>query len=178
MKKLKIKFTKKVIIALSVLLLLLAAAIYLNIRYNTDDPGNLDVMGNADEQDGDLQPVDAKVYNDYFVAFRNERNNIRAQEIEYLRAIISQGTADADTIADANARLMELVNNMEKEFTIENRIKAKGFLDAAVTFQNGTISVIIDGTSLTDEEVARILDIVRSESDLTTDKITISLNRG
>lgn len=175
MKKLKIKFTKKGIIALSVLLLLLAAAIYLNIRYNTDDPGNLDVMGNADEQDGDLQPVDAKVYNDYFVAFRNERNNIRAQEIEYLRAIISQGTADADTIADANARLMELVNNMEKEFTIENRIKAKGFLDAAVTFQNGTISVIIDGTSLTDEEVARILDIVRSESDLTADKITISL---
>ena len=67
---------------------------------------------------------------------------------------------------------------MEKEFTIENRIKAKGFLDAAVTFQNGTISVIIDGTSLTDEEVARILDIVRSESDLTADKITISLNRG
>ena len=66
MKKLKIKFTKKGIIALSVLLLLLAAAIYLNIRYNTDDPGNLDVMGNADEQDGDLQPVDAKVYNDYF----------------------------------------------------------------------------------------------------------------
>ena len=73
---------------------------------------------------------------------------------------------------------MELVNNMEQEFSIENRIRSKGFLDAAVIFKNGLINVIVDGEALSDEEVARILDIVRSETGATADDIRISLNNG
>lgn len=181
MKKLKIKFTKKGIIALSLLLVLLAGAIYLNIRLNSKEPGTMDVLGKGDNdanQSGLQEPVDAQVYSEYFVNFREERNNIRAQEIEYLRSIISESTTDKDTIDSAQNRLMELVNNMEREFSIENRIRSKGFLDAAVIFKNGLINVIVDGESLSDEEVARILDVVRSETGATAEDIRISLNNG
>ena len=163
MKKIGFRFTKKGIIALALLLVLLAGAIYLNIKLNND-------------QTGKLEPVDAKVYSDYFINFRSERNNIRAQEIDYLRSIISQQGTDKETLDNAQNRLLELVNNMEQEFSIENKIKARGFLDAAVLFKNGMVSVIIDGDSLTDEDVARILDIVKNETGIAAEQIRISLN--
>ena len=175
MKKIGFRFTKKGIIALALLLVLLAGAIYLNIKLNNDQTSVMDVLGKEDET-GKLEPVDAKVYNDYFINFRSERNNIRAQEIDYLRSIISQQGTDKETLDNAQNRLLELVNNMEQEFSIENKIKARGFLDAAVLFKNGMVSVIIDGDSLTDEDVAKILDIVKNETGIAAEQIRISLN--
>lgn len=175
MKKIGFRFTKKGIIALALLLVLLAGAIYLNIKLDNDQTSVMDVIGKEDET-GKLEPVDAKVYNDYFINFRSERNNIRAQEIDYLRSIISQQGTDKETLDNAQNRLLELVNNMEQEFSIENKIKARGFLDAAVLFKNGMVSVIIDGDSLTDEDVARILDIVKNETGIAAEQIRISLN--
>ena len=175
MKKIGFRFTKKGIIALALLLVLLAGAIYLNIKLNNDQTSVMDVLGKEDET-GKLEPVDAKVYNDYFINFRSERNNIRAQEIDYLRSIISQQGTDKENLDNAQNRLLELVNNMEQEFSIENKIKARGFLDAAVLFKNGMVSVIIDGDSLTDEDVARILDIVKNETGIAAEQIRISLN--
>ena len=175
MKKIGFRFTKKGIIALALLLVLLAGAIYLNIKLNNDQTSVMDVLGKEDET-GKLEPVDAKVYNDCFINFRSERNNIRAQEIDYLRSIISQQGTDKETLDNAQNRLLELVNNMEQEFSIENKIKARGFLDAAVLFKNGMVSVIIDGDSLTDEDVARILDIVKNETGIAAEQIRISLN--
>ena len=175
MKKIGFRFTKKGIIALALLIVLLAGAIYLNIKLNNDQTSVMDVIGKEDET-GKLEPVDAKVYNDYFINFRSERNNIRAQEIDYLRSIISQQGTDKETLDNAQNRLLELVNNMEQEFSIENKIKARGFLDAAVLFKNGMVSVIIDGDSLTDEDVARILDIVKNETGIAAEQIRISLN--
>ena len=175
MKKIGFRFTKKGIIALALLLVLLAGAIYLNIKLNNDQTSVMDVLGKEDET-GKLEPVDAKVYSDYFINFQSERNNIRAQEIDYLRSIISQQGTDKETLDNAQNRLLELVNNMEQEFSIENKIKARGFLDAAVLLKNGMVSVIIDGDSLTDEDVARILDIVKNETGIAAEQIRISLN--
>lgn len=181
MGKLGLRFTKKGAIALSLLLILLAGAIYLNIQINNGtvpvdkDMNNTDVQGSPTPDDT-LESVDAQVYNEYFTAFREERNSVRAQEIEYLRAIISEDATDSETLQNAQERLMELVSNMEQEFAIESQIRSKGFLDAAVTFRSGSVNVIIDGESLSDEEVARILDIVSKETGATAEDIRISLN--
>ena len=176
------RLTKKGIIALSLLVLLLAGAVYLNIRLNREQPvsgeGGEDGGNTADASDSDPVPVNADVYSGYFVNFRDERNLVRSQEIDYLRMIISEGSTDAETLKNAQDRLMELVSNMEKEFSIESRIRSKGFLDAAVTFRSDAVTVVIDGESLTDEEVARILDIVRTETGAPASAVRISLSRG
>ena len=91
--------------------------------------------------------------------------------------IIDDSTTDAETLQNAQERLMELVSNMEQEFSIESQIRAKGFTDAAVTFRADSITVVIDGENLTDEEVARILDIVRSETGAPASAVRISLSR-
>ena len=185
MKKNGFKLTKKGIIALAVLIILLAGAIWLNIRLNGENPAD---GGSADgtsapDKDGasgtNVSTVggNANIYS-YFANFRDERNLVRAQEIEYLRMILAEEDSDAETVQNAKERLMELVSNMEQEFAIESLIRAKGFLDAAVTLRSDAISVIIDGETLSDEEVARILDIVQTETGAEASKIKISLSRG
>ncbi len=176
MNKINFKLTKKGAIALGVLVVLLAGAIYLNIMINRDASNPTDALGGKHAPEESTAPVAANVYSEYFAAFRKERNSIREQEIEYLRAIISEKTSDSETVDNAQKRLMELVSNMEQEFAIESLVRSKGFLDVAVTFRSGNVSVIIDGESLSDEEVARIQDIVINETGLKAENIRISLN--
>lgn len=179
----KFRFTKKGIIALSLLAVLLAGAIWLNIRVNSGKEDKKDdAQSSAAPQDAlqtdDSSAAGTDVFNDYFASFRNERNDIRAQEIEYLRMIIADETTDKAALLDAQNRLLELVNNMEKEFAIENLIRGKGFKDAAVTVRSGSVNVIIDGKTLTDEEVARILDVVCGETGASAKQVKISLSNG
>lgn len=171
----KLKKNKRFIIILAFALLLLGGAVWLNLALNKKNVTN--VLG----QDATPAPTETdketmvSVYNDFFNDFRAERSEIRAQEIDYLRSIINSEKADKETLADAETRLMELVGKMEKEFSIESQIRGKGFLDAAATYQGNSITVVIDGDELTDEEVAKILDIVMTETGLPASAIKISL---
>lgn len=157
-------------------LLLLGGAVWLNIRANADAEANAAEQGDAETEDS--RETIANVFDDYFTSFRTQRSALRAQEIDYLRSIIDSESSDADTLADAQNRLLELVGNMEKEFTVESLIRSKGFLDAAATIGGGAASVVINGEQLTDEEVARILDIVISETGLSASNIKVSLSAG
>ena len=59
---------------------------------------------------------------------------------------------------------LDIVNNMEKELTVESLLKAKGFADAAVTLHAGSVNVILSAESLSEEQVAQVLDIVIRET--------------
>ena len=192
MKNNSTRFTKKGVIAAALLLLLLAGAIWLNIRLK-EDGGETDAMSarpaqaqntdqNGDAENGmdgaeDAASVGAGVYEGYFAGFREERSSIRAQEIDFLRMIVEDESTDAETLRSAQERLMQLVSNMEQEFSIESKLRSKGFRDAAVTFRNDSVTVVIDGESLSDEEVARILDIIRNETGVSAQAVRISLSR-
>lgn len=166
---------KRFIIVLTAALLLLGAAVWLNVKLGKG--GAADIIGSdpTPTPTDELRETSAEVYGDYFNAFRTERSALRAQEIEYLRSIINSDNSDEDALADAEARLLDLVGKMEKEFAIESRIRSKGFLDAAATYQGDNVTVVVDGDALTDEEVARILDIVVSETGLPASAVRISL---
>ena len=110
----------------------------------------------------------------YFEAFRGERESIRQQEIRYLDEVIATGNIDAQTLDQALEQKMALVDAMEKEFTVESMITAKGFKDAAVTFHNDSINVVVDAPTLSSAEVAQILDIVKRETGATAEKVKIT----
>ena len=55
---------------------------------------------------------------------------------------------------------MEITDTMEKELTIEGLLKAKGFNDSIVIFNQDYVSVIVEKDELA-PEVAQILDIVK-----------------
>lgn len=117
----------------------------------------------AAAQDGENTVSASTGVASFFDAFRSERDTTRAQEIKYLDMIVEQG-ADAETLADAQKQKLDIVGFMEKELTVESLLKAKGFSDAAVTLHAGSVNVILSAESLTDEQVAQVLDIVMRET--------------
>jgi len=110
---------------------------------------------------------------DYFSAFREDRNAVRNEEIAYLDEVIAVSSTDAETLLDAQQQKLALIENMEKEFTIESLITAKGFENAAVLFHGGNVNVVVEANSLNDEQVAQILDIVQRETGESASNIRI-----
>lgn len=155
--------------------LLLAGAIYANLRLNGEAAEEVPSSALAQEaQEAAVEsPEVSAAGDDYFETFRTERDAVRATEIEYLDEVIAVSYSDAETLADAQAQKMALVENMEAEFTIENLLRAKGFADAAVTFHKGSVNVVVDSPALSSEQVAQILDIVKRETGESADNIKI-----
>lgn len=100
----------------------------------------------------------------FFRDFRFERESTRKEEVEYIREIVDNPKSDPEMKKEAQAQLLDITKNMEKELGIEALIKAKGFQDALVILHENSVSVIIDKQDLKPEEVAQILDIVKRES--------------
>ncbi len=88
-------------------------------------------------------------------------------------AIVAQG-ADAETLADAQRSKLDLVNAMETELTVENLVRAKGFSDVIVSIHQGNVNVVVGADSLSDEQVAQILDIVLRETGKSAENVKIS----
>lgn len=124
-----------------------------------------------DDNAKDVSTVTSK--GSFFANYRIERENTRKQEIEVIREIIDNPNSDADMKKEAQAQLLEIANNMEKELLIEGLIKAKGFEDTIVVMSQNSVNVIVGRAELKPEEVAQILDIVKRESGKSTDSIKI-----
>ena len=160
--------------------MLLAGVVYWNYSLNagkeTEGVGTAAQGGgesfHIESMSGDTLETSA-AGEDYFESFRTERESVRELEIGYLDEIIATSASDAVTLADAQAQKLALVNNMETEFTIESLIRAKGFADAAVTFHGGSVNVIVDCETLSDEQVAQILDIVQRETGESAENVKV-----
>ena len=120
----------------------------------------------------DFAQIRAKDPN-FFASYREERDNVRTQELAYLDAIVAQG-ADAETLSDAQRSKLDLVNAMETELTVENLVRAKGFTDVIVSIHQGNVNVVVGADTLSDEQVAQILDIVLRETGKSAENVKIS----
>ena len=125
-----VRFVKKYLV-LMVVAVLFVGAFLLNLKTNaakTQSGGDEALQPPEEAQEAEY------VSGDYFATFRDDREQVRKLEMEYLDEVIAASASDDETLADAQGQKLTLVENMEKEFTVESLIKAKGFEDAAVTF--------------------------------------------
>lgn len=170
MKKFDLKkvFNKRIITLVAVCLLLVGAVGANVLLSNKDKDGEQDTP-----QTEQVSSVTNTSGQSFFDVFRNERDSVRTQEIAYLDAIVAQG-ADEATISDAQQQKLDLVYCMELEVTCENLIKAKGFEEVIVSMHKGSVNVIVGTESLTDEQVAQILDIVLRETGEAAENVKVS----
>lgn len=187
-------------LVISILVVLLIITGYLNFAYNQkmlnkdnvetamNDTDNEEVEASkvtvsdaSEELDGyeiteddeveDVSTTSAK--GSFFANYRIERENTRKKEIEVIREIVDNPNSDAEMKKEAQAQLLEIADNMEKELLIEGLIKAKGFEDTIVMMSKNSVNVIVNRSELKPEEVAQILDIVKRESGKSADSIKI-----
>ena len=170
---------KKPAVAAAVLLLV-CAAVYMNWRYTDNIQKNAGkTLGQTtlvSSQDGEKgqEPTAAPAEDDYFATARLSRKQARDNAISMLREAESDENAQQSVLNEASQTLQVLAAYTVAESQIESLVVAKGYADCVAFMGDDAISVVVsDPDGLDAVDVARIKDIVVSETSYTPDQIRI-----
>lgn len=160
-------------IVVGVMVLALAAAIWLNTKYlptSTKYLGESAYVDNKTESNATQTAVKPE---DYFATAKNERKEAREDALEEVEEILKDSKlSDADKKATLE-KLQKITQNTAKEVNIENLLKAKGFTQALAIIGDNEINIIVKSDGLTTANTMQIQDIVTSQTDIPLSKIKI-----
>lgn len=97
---------------------------------------------------------------EFFSEYRLERDRVRSQQMEVLREVVNYPSSTAENRKDAQQRMLNLTNSLQKEMELENLLMARGFRDGVAMIQPNSVTVIVLAKSLTQDEITRITDVV------------------
>ena len=151
---------------------LLAVAVVLNATLPRGDGETVDnestkILGNSPTE-GDTDEAE-----NFFASAVINRQRVRDEAMAVLREVADSPDAMQDAKEDALESIERMVNEMNCEVNIETLVKAKGFEECVAVISEEKCSVIVKSEGLKDDQVAQILDIVITESDLSAENITI-----
>ena len=159
-KKIK-KSAKKIIVLVSmVALLFVTGLINLKIAKKTQTTSSSEVVSTTVAS--------------FFTTYREDRTSTRNREIDILEAIIASSASTAAEKSAATTKRMALLETMDKELTLEGLIRLAGFEDAIVTTTTENYNVVVkQNNELTESEVAKILDIVLTETKCKAENVKV-----
>lgn len=121
----------------------------------------------------DIADASEKDRDNYFVNLRLSRDKIRAESIDRLDGIINNDMTDQSVRNEALEEVINIGKITEKELQIEGLIKSKGFDDSLVFLTSEDIKIVVSSGELKEEDMIKILDIVKSETSLDMENIKI-----
>lgn len=128
----------------------------------------------AENENTQLNVTASKMANDYFVQAKMDREQSRSESSESLKAIVDDINSNDEMKAEAQAKMIALTENSDKEMRIEALINKMGFDDTFVLFaDNGSVDIVIKTPSLTSAQTAQITDVVTRQGDVSVDDIHI-----
>jgi stage III sporulation protein AH len=190
-----VKTFKRNAVIITVVLFVCAAA-YLNWSYNRgDDAPDTPEGAMTDVQDGGAQEVSAdgdlfysagqlsasggdasaSMDTDFFAVTRINRKQARDAAVATLATVNTSDNASQEVVDEAMSKLTRIAENSEKEAELESLILAKGFEDCVVFISDDGINVTVPAPmeGLSSVDVARITDIVTSETDRAASQLHI-----
>jgi len=148
-----------------------------------EDGGTTKVLGDAalvggvpTVLDDAMTAVDDSVTtSSYFDTARLSRQQSRDNALSLLREASAQENVDQSVLDDANQTIQTLAGYTMLEGQVENLVIAKGYADCVAFMGENSVSVVVSAAEdgLQTEDVAKIMDIVLSETDYTADQIKI-----
>lgn len=111
----------------------------------------------------------------YFDTARLSRQQSRDNALTLLREASSQDSIDQAVLDDANRAIQTMAGYTMLEGQVENLVIAKGYADCVAFMGENSVSIVVSAAEdgLQTEDVAKIMDIVLSETEYTVDQITI-----
>lgn len=168
---------KKRAVAAAVLVFV-GAAVYLNWRYSDNVQNQTKVLGQStlvssqEENAGDV--TEQSVQSDYFATARLSRKQARDSAISMLQTAEIDENAEQCVLNEASETLQVLAAYTVAEAQIESLVTAKGYADCVTFMGADSVSVVVsDADGLDATDVARIKDIVISETSYSADQIKI-----
>lgn len=133
-----------------------------------------EVISSANETiKGEIDREVTNVNRNYFVEQRLSRDKLRASLIDRLASIVDNNQTNESMRTEAQKEIIKIGKISETELQIESLVKSKGFDEALVLLTDDDVKVIVSDEDLTETEMVKILDIVRSETEFDIDSIKI-----
>jgi stage III sporulation protein AH len=185
MKKGKV-FGKKQI-ALSLMVVALAGAVWLNMKYSATEGGftvkgednkqTASYLGEAtfvdNKQESESVQTGGKADEDYLATAKKDRDAARSEAISELEDTVKDAKVKDSVKTAAVEKLTVLTTRSDTEASIETLLKAKGFKNTIAIIGDNDINVVVKADSLTAQQTLQIQDIADSQSGYTADKIKI-----
>ena len=127
----------------------------------------------APDESGD--PGSAGEQTGYFASARLNRQQARDSALQLLQQAAADASAQQDMIDEANASIQAMAAVTLSEANVENLVTAKGYGDCICFINNDSASVVVSATEdgLGETDATKIMAIVKEETGLAADKITI-----
>ena len=165
-------------IAVTAMVLALAAAIWLNMKYTPSSGkylGEASYVNNTSSESEAVQ-TSAKAEEkseDYFSTAKKERENARKEAQELIEETLKSDKLTEEDKKSAVAKTEEIADRMDSETNIVALLKAKGFEQALAVISVTGISVVVKSEGLTSAQTLQIQDIVTSETNIPLSNIKI-----
>lgn len=153
-------------------LLLLAAALYVAVRYR---PDRLPVMGGTS-----VPATSGRATADpggYLAEFRMERERLHEKQISLIKEMLDRSDLDPEFRQAYQAAYLKLVDSMGRELEIEGILKSKGW-DAVAFLSEDSCTVAVRSRELSSSEVVAIADVVQRVTGLEAHKIAVVVSVG
>ena len=153
--------TKKKIIVMSSLVLLLAVTAIFNFVFATSNTT--------------ASATNGVTTANYFTTYRSERTTTRNEEIMQLDSVIALYEVGDEKYEEATEMKMELVAAMEKELVLENMVKSLGFSDAVVSVSTDSdnVNVFINSAELNYDTALSIYSMMKNETGIVAGNVII-----
>lgn len=115
----------------------------------------------------------AKADADSFASARIEKENARSKSLEILNQTAANESFDDDTRKQAQERILKMASNVEKEATIENIAKAKGYSEIAVYIDGEAVDMLIKKADLSESDITKLKDIAAQQLNIGANDIKI-----
>ncbi|NLC77622.1 MAG: SpoIIIAH-like family protein [Clostridia bacterium] len=110
---------------------------------------------------------------EFFMEFRLERDRRRAQEIELLQSMFNSTDDNSEIKQEVQYKLLAITNAIDQELALETLIMAKGYADAVAVVQPESVTVVVRDGNFTEEDAARIADLVTRTTGVPLSKVTV-----
>ena len=169
---------KKRNITMIAVLLFVCAAVLLNWSYNNrwGEP-DAEMVSAEDEAMAQANALSGEesVAASYFAEARLTRQVSRDEALQLLQTAATAETASQETIDSAMSAISAMATTSMKEAQIENLLIAKEFSDCVVYIGDGKITVAVPAPEegLSEDAVARISEIICSETEYEASQLSI-----
>ncbi|MHB8169940.1 MAG: SpoIIIAH-like family protein [Thermincolia bacterium] len=109
----------------------------------------------------------------FFSEYRLERDRVRDRAIELLKEVANNQSSNAESRHEAEGKLLAITNNLSQELKIENLIKANSYQDSVIFLDRNSATVIVKAKSLSNDDIAKISQLVARHANISAEKITI-----
>lgn len=111
---------------------------------------------------------------DFLAEAKTNRENIRTNNQEMLMEVINNTNVEDSQKTDAINEIVALVDASEREAAAELLLEAKGFTDAVVSITDDSADVVVNLTTISDDERAQIEDIMKRKTGVSAENIVIT----